>query len=421
MPTGPNAFEIVWKSPWVRAVTYVVLVGFVISALRENWGGYAFALQVGVIGFVLAYVLNPLVNILCRARIGRGFAVVLIYIAIIFLLVAGAALVADVISQLGRFAELLPTAFDNIDNLTTRLSNWASGWGSFLNERAPALFDRFGLDASSDDLAVEFEARFQAYLTNIVNTITDFLTNLLREGPAFLISGATTIASVTFQVVLILLASAYFLFDFPKFVESFRNVVPTRFRPVYLDLTRKTDAAVGGYLRGQLIITLFIGVFIYIGLTIINVPLALAISVLAAVFNLVPYLGPIIGVIPAFLLGFTVTGRPLTPLWALLVFIIANQLEGNVLAPYILSKSTNLHPVTVLLVILAGAGLFGLVGALLAVPLTALLKVILEEYLFARPAYKPLPVTKPPTSGEPTTTATPHTVADAPLKDAPDV
>jgi predicted PurR-regulated permease PerM len=121
-------------------------------------------------------------------------------------------------------------------------------------------------------------------------------------------------------------------------------------------------------------------------LTIVRVPFALPIAFLAALFNLVPYLGPIVGMIPAVLLGFTVS--PLTALLGVIVFVVANQIEGNILAPYILSKSTNLHPVTVLLAILVGAGLFGLLGALLAVPVSALLKVILEEYLLKRPAYK---------------------------------
>jgi predicted PurR-regulated permease PerM len=187
-------------------------------------------------------------------------------------------------------------------------------------------------------------------------------------------------------VILILIASGYFLYDFPKFIANFRRFVPVRWRPLYADLSDKTDDAIGGYLRGQVLITVILGVMIWIGLSIVGVPLALAISFLAAIFNLVPYLGPIIGVVPAVLLGFTVS--PLTALLAVLVFIIANQVEGNLLSPLILSRSTNLHPVTVLLAIIAGLGLLGFVGALIAVPVVALTKVILESYLLTRPAYQ---------------------------------
>ena len=89
---------------------------------------------------------------------------------------------------------------------------------------------------------------------------------------------------------------------------------------------------------------------------------------------------------PAVLFGFTVS--PFTAVLAILVFIAANQIEGNLLSPLILSRSVRLHPVTVLLAIIAGFGLLGFVGALLAVPVVALVKVLLEEYLRTRPPYQ---------------------------------
>src|SRR5690606_13828212 len=122
---------------------------------------------------------------------------------------------------------------------------------------------------------------------------------------------------------------------------------------------------------------------------ILGVPLATAIAFVAAVFNLIPYLGPIIGVIPAVLLAFTV--GPWTAVLTAAVFLVANQIEGNVLSPLILSRSTNLHPITVMLAIMTGLGLLGLLGALLAVPTVALVKVVLEEYLLTRPAFRDVP------------------------------
>src|SRR5690606_33400145 len=166
---------------------------------------------------------------------------------------------------------------------------------------------------------------------------------------------------------------------------SFKRLVPVRHRALADDLLAKADLAVGGYLRGQLFITMLLGVMIWIGLSLLGIPLATAISFLAAVFNLVPYLGPILGVVPAVLLGFTVS--PWAAVGAAVVFTIANQLEAHLLSPLILSKNTNLHPITVMLAIMAGVGLMGLLGALIAVPLVAMLKVILEDYVLTRPAF----------------------------------
>lgn len=387
MPHGPTAFELVWRNHWVRALSYIALILFALWLLVSYRSGYLFALQVGLIGFVVAYILNPLVNAMQRVRIRRSFAVILVYILLINVLIFGSVMITQVIAQLGRFIELIPTAFDTISNFLGGISGNLSNFISNLSENLPTfLSDRFGVTTTNEDLNIAIQSRLQSAIIAAVDSVSGALQQFAKNGPTLLISSATSIISTTLQIVLIILASAYFLYDFPKFVESFRRLIPVRGRYLFNDLAQKADTAVGGYLRGQLLITLCLGVFIYLGLIILSIPSALAISFLAALFNLVPYLGPIIGVIPAVLLGFTVS--PWVALGAVIVFVIANQLEGNVLGPYILSKSTNLHPVTVLLGILAGAGMFGLLGALLAVPVVALGKVILEEYLFKRPAYQ---------------------------------
>jgi predicted PurR-regulated permease PerM len=378
-----TAFEIVWRSPWVRVVTFLVLGLLILWILWSTRQAYAFALQVGVIGFGIAYVLNPLVEAMRRIRIRRALAVVIIYIGLLALLVFGSVLITQVVTQLSSFVAQIPQAFNNIGNLTASVSAWFTR----IVENLPTfLSSRFGVETSSDELSTQIQTQLTGFLQNGVESISGLLERLVRDGPSVLLTGATNVLSTTAQIFLILLTSAYFLYDYPRFSANFKRFVPVRWRPLYEDLTAKADVAVGGYLRGQLLITLIIGVLIFVGLSIINVPLALAISFLAAIFNLVPYLGPIVGMIPAVILGFTVS--PLTALLAVVVFIAANQIEGNLLGPYILSKSTNLHPVTVLLAILIGAGLFGLLGALLAVPVSALLKVVLEEYLLKRPAYQ---------------------------------
>jgi predicted PurR-regulated permease PerM len=394
-----TAFEIVWRSPWVRAVTFLVLGLLVLWLLWTTRKAYAFALQVGVIGFGIAYVLNPVVEALRRIKVRRALGVVIVYIGVLALLVLGSVLVTQVVSQLGSFVAQIPQAFNNIGTLTSRISKWFAG----LLESLPSfLSSRFGVQTSSDQLSTQIQTQLTSFLQNGVESITNLLRRLIRDGPSVLLSGAAGVLSTTAQVFLILLTSAYFLYDYPRFTANFKRFVPVRWRPIYDDLTAKADVAVGGYLRGQVLITLLIGVLIYVGLSLINVPLALAISFLAALFNLVPYLGPIVGMVPAVILGFTVS--PLTALLAVVVFIVANQIEGNILGPYILSKSTNLHPVTVLLAILIGAGMFGLLGALLAVPVSALLKVVLEEYLLKRPAYQ-LPQNVIPERSEEKTTA----------------
>jgi len=385
-PRGPNevtAIETLWRNAWVRGLSYLVLAGLVLFFLVTQRGAYAFALQVAVAGFLIAYVLNPLVDLLGRVRIGRGLAVTLVFLFAAQAIVVGSVLLSQVVVETARFANLLPAALSNLGDTLSA----ATGWLGRIGEALPdVLRERFGIEAGGEEFAAQVQAQVAAWLTAAAQSLTGFLERLVAEGPQAVWAGATSIVSGAFQVLLIAIASAYILYDFPRLTANFRRFVPVRYRGLYGDLIAKADHAIGGYLRGQVLIAILLGFLIWIGLSLVGVPLATAISVLAAAFNLVPYLGPIVATVPAVLLGFTVS--PLTALLALIVFVAVNQLEGHVLSPLILGRSTDLHPLTVLVSILVGVGFLGLLGAFLAVPVVALVKVVLEEYLLTRPPYQ---------------------------------
>ncbi len=383
MPNSPNAFEIVWrKSVWLRAFVYTFVIVAIILILSRYWSGYAFALQVGLIGFTLAYILNPLVKYMARIKIGRPIAVIIIYLLLINFILLSSFLISQVVVELGSFVSLLPEALKKIADIGANMPEQITNLQSTLTTKFPFLKST----VDNQEISLKLQEQITLFAANFVTAINTQLNNVLRSGPNLLFSGASSIISTTLQGLLIIIASAYFLYDYPKFVANAKRITPVRWRGLFEDISLKLDKAVGGYFRGQLLISFALGVFIYIGLSIIGIPLALAISFLAAIFNLVPYLGPIIGVTPAILLGFTIS--PIKALLAVVVFIIANQIEGNILGPYILSKSTNLHPVTVLLAILAGAGIFGLVGALFAVPFVAFTKLLIDDYLLKTKAYQ---------------------------------
>lgn len=394
----PTAVQIVWHNVWVRAVAYVLITVLVLAVLWRFRQGYAFALQVGLIGFLIAYVLHPLVAWLGRLRIGRGLAVGITYGLLLLFMAFGSLVVSQVAVETGRFVQIIPSALDNVGAWFTSVQLWLVNIG----EGLPAfLSNRLGVAEESGEIALQIREQFQTFLQQLVESVQALLQRLITGGPGMLVTGATAVISTTFQIFLILLVGAYFLYDFPRFVSAFRRLIPVRHRKLSDDIMGKADLAVGGYLRGQLLITMLLGVMIWIGLSLIGIPLATAISFLAAVFNLVPYLGPILGVVPAMLLGFTVS--PLAAVLAVVVFTVANQIEAHLLSPLILSRNTNLHPVTVMLAIMAGVGLMGLLGALIAVPLAAMIKVIVNDYLLTRPAFTGVPRGLVTADGEPIT------------------
>ncbi len=380
-PEGRTAFEYVWRSPWVRAAVYSVIILLTLWWLGSNYGQYSFVLIVGLVGYLLAYLLNPLVVLLQRWRCPRGLAVVIVMLLLLGLLLLGSLLIAQVVMQLGEFVQRVPEAVEEAGSSIGGFTAWI---GSISTSFQHFMAGPLGVE-SADELSALVRDQAAGMLANTASSFAQLLRNIVSGGTGVLIEGATSIISGTAQFVLILLASAYFLADYTRISANFYRIVPVRWRPVYSDLAVKADQTVGGYLRGQLLISGILGGVLWLGLAILGVPLALAIGFLAGIFNIVPYLGPIIGAIPAILLGLTIS--PLTALLVVILFVLANQLEGNLLSPLVLSKNVNVHPLTVLLAIMAGLSLFGLVGALLAVPAVALAKLVFEDYVLGSAAY----------------------------------
>lgn len=390
-PRGPDevtALETLWQNAWVRGISYVIASAALLSFLVLQRSAFTTAVVVGVAGFLIAYILNPLVEFVMRLRLGRvrmarGAAVVIVFLFVLQLLIAGSVLFGQVVNEAARFANLLPEALENL----SRTFGDLTGWLGSVSEALPQfLQERFGIETGAEDFSARVQEQVAAWILTAAQSLVSFLERLVSDGPGVLLAGATSIVSGAFQAILIAIASVYILYDLPRLSANARRFVPVRYRGVYADLMQKADRAVGGFLRGQVLISLTIGTLLWIGLSLLGLPLATAISVLAGVFNVVPYLGPIVATIPALLLGFTVS--PLTALLVLVVFFVANQLEAHLFGPMILGKSTDLHPVTVLVSILVGVGFLGVLGAVLAVPVVAMAKVVLEEYLLTRPPYQ---------------------------------
>ncbi len=142
-------------------------------------------------------------------------------------------------------------------------------------------------------------------------------------------------------------------------------------------IVRRIEDKLGSWLRGQVMLSLIIGVLAYAALTILHIPYALPLAILAGVLEVVPVIGPIISSIPAVLIGYLVS--PITALWVAGAFFIIQQLENNVIVPQVMKRATGLNPLIVILAVSIGGKLLGISGALLAVPVAVVIQVILEE------------------------------------------
>jgi predicted PurR-regulated permease PerM len=173
--------------------------------------------------------------------------------------------------------------------------------------------------------------------------------------------------------------SLFWLGSSARFKSFFVGLFPLDKRPLVSVVTAKMSQSLGGWVLGTLIAMFLIGSLTAIGLLLVGVPYALLLGILAGITELVPYLGPWISGAVAVVVTLVTTGDPLTVVWVIIVFLIIQEVEGNVIEPLVMHRAVKLDPWLVLVAILVGGELLGLIGVILAVPVAALLQVVALE------------------------------------------
>jgi predicted PurR-regulated permease PerM len=191
----------------------------------------------------------------------------------------------------------------------------------------------------------------------------------------------------------------YLLVDLPKIKRGLRAAIPTRRRREVESVMQRIGRAIGGFFRGQLLVALFVGVASALALWIVGLPFWAVVGLVAGLFNLIPLIGPFIGGIVAVLVAFTTDAGAggllnLEPGWPLaagsaVALLIVQQIDNHILSPNIVARTVNLHPVTVMLGLLAGGTLLGLWGMLLAMPVLATAKILILHFWDTRVQWPP--------------------------------
>ncbi|HEX6832043.1 MAG TPA: AI-2E family transporter [Rudaea sp.] len=315
-----------------------------------------------VIGAVFfAYLIYPVVHRL-RRFMPLVLAIVVTYAAIAVVLISlGWYVVPRLTEDVGTFLQRYPelaarvndAVFNPHDPLTSRLPAWVR------NEIARI----------PDELAAWVKQR-----------------GLESFGRVMILLAGGFAALATF--VLIPLLTAYLLMDLQHLKDGLSAVVPPRRWRAALEFLSDVDGVVGGFIRGQLLVALSVGVLITFALLLLHVPYAFLFGLLAAVGDLVPYVGAVLAFIPAFTVAWTNNGL-VNALLVLAAFVVIFEAEGHFLAPNIVSKTVRLSPFVVLLALLIGGELGGIVGLLVAIPVMGILRVIALRVFPASGANEP--------------------------------
>ena len=350
---------------WVQLVTLpVLLLG--LWALARAAG---VVLLVFIVAAVTALILNPMVTIVQRTRLPRGLAVAVVYIGFFVTLVTvGYVLSGPIADQVAAFQRDVPQFVDDANASLADVQEW---------------LDEQGIN-------VEIQAQGQTALETLQDQVLEgsgevvsFTGDLLRE-----------IIQVSIQLILVLVLSIYMLLYGPRIGRLVRSIMPPGDGTPADDYPLRVQKAVSGYVRGQILFSTIMGtsagasLWIYgqLGIFEEGKTYALAFGVFFGLMELVPFVGPVLGALPPLLVA--LFDDPLTAVWVGLLFLALQQLEGHVVAPQVFSYTLRINPLLVIFALLFGAEIYGIVGALIALPLAAVLRetvMYLRRHLVLEP------------------------------------
>lgn len=308
-----------------------------------------------IAGALLAYLANPPTRRLVQAGLGRTAAVIIVFTILTGLFVIGVMLL---IPMIGRQIDLLQSQLPG-------MLIWLQ------NEFLPWLQRVTGLELGDLDLDAVRSA-IREHWQSTGNLAADILSQATRSG--FALVGA--IAMLT----LVPIVAFYLLRDWDRVLQAAVNVLPPRWRKTTRQLGQECDEVVGAFLRGQLLVMISLGVIYGLGLRLIGLDLGILIGMLSGLAAIVPYLGFIVGITAASVAAifqFSDWLIPLILVWG--VFALGQTLESVALTPLLVGDRIGLHPVAVIFAVLAGGQLFGFVGVLIALPVAAVIMVLLRH------------------------------------------
>jgi predicted PurR-regulated permease PerM len=340
----------------------------VTSSFKENWPWLLIGLTLliftwllapiltpFVVGAGLAYIGDPLVDRLERLRLSRTLGV-----SLVFVVLFGSALLT-----IGLIVPMLQ------GQLTVLIHN-IPDWLTWVQD---VLLPKLGLKLPR---GVQLDAAgLKTLIAQHWSSAGDILPALWARASQSTGAIMTTVANL----LLIPIVAFYLLRDWDLLVAWVRNTIPPRYRPTTDQLARETDEVLSAFFRGQLTVMAALTVYYWVALWLAGLNLALIVGLIVGLVSFVPYLGAVIGIVTA-VIAMAVQTQELAPfLWLGLVFAIGQFLESNVFSPWLIGDRIGLHPVAVIFAVMAGGQLFGFIGVLLALPVAAVVAVMLRHTL----------------------------------------
>ena len=365
----------------LRLITKIflgILAIYLINIIFNKFPILGYTLSSVIIAIIFAYIIDPIVNYLERKGVKRQFGVIIVYISVI--LIFGVLIVSVIPKTINEVSNLLTSLPAMVDTLIKDVNNFLTEVFAKFNIELPENFINVykesnpkvngnvetpqivsdildSMKKTINELIVKMQGSLMGSLSNIVSKLYGFLTS-------------------AFRLVLIIIFSFYFAVDKERFILKVKKTIPNKYRDDISYLTSNIDTALQQFIRGRMLLAIFVGVLTMLYLLILRVDFAIIIGLITCVADIIPYIGPFLGCAPAVLFAFM--DSPMKALWVLILFVIVQWVENNILAPKLIGDSTGLNPLVILISIIIGGGIFGVWGMVISVPLTSIIFILVD-------------------------------------------
>ncbi len=324
----------------------VVIVLFLLWFIKD-------VLAVLFVSLILSAAVDPWVDTMERWKFPRWLSILLIYV--LFVTVAVAIVVL-----------LIPPIVEQSNQLVNNFPNYFEKLTSLLRETKTFFEDHGVLEKLNQGIA-GMQNSLPEYFQGVFSTVYGIFGGIV-------------------SFFLILVITFYMTVEESAMKRTLTYVLPDKYQPFTLQLINKVQRKIGDWLKGQMILSLILGVLSYIGLLVLGVNYALILALVAAFGEFVPYIGPIISAIPAVFIAFTQS--PVKALFVLALYIVIQQIENHLLVPKIMQRAVGLNPIISIVALLVGAKIGGMIGIILAIPVATAISVILKEFWTTKEEHK---------------------------------
>ena len=346
LSTGKKLINIVFFMIVIAAIllsTYLIKEWKLLEIIKE----FLIVISPIFIGFLIAWLFEPLVTKMQQRKIPRVLACIIVYAAIIGLLFLIVYLfIPSLISEVKDFVKVAPDIYDDLSNFALNI------------------IKRFDTNDYVNIAALKKE---------LTRWLSDFGLSIASDLPKYILSIGKALISGGINLVLGLMVGFYLLYDFNKVNDFIFNLLPESIKYGYKDLTNRINTSLRSYVQGVLLVMFLVFITQSIGLTIAGLEAPILFALFCAITDIIPYFGPYIGGIPAVIVGFTMS--PITGICVLISIVIVQLLENNFYQPLIMGHTMKLHPVTIMIGLLIFEHFFGILGMVVATPVIACIKV----------------------------------------------